>query len=208
MSLSVCCISDTHCLHRRLILPQADILIVAGDITNKGEIHKLSDFNFWLGSYAFKKVFVVAGNHDFCFAKGFKGLLTNATYLEDSSVMFEGLKIYGSPWSPWYHGDVWCFNRRRGSDIEARWKLIPEDADIVITHGPPFGILDKVGNENAGCKDLLNHITRVSPKLHVFGHLHQDGGQVFKTEKTTFVNAAICSHVGSGSLRKPVVIDL
>jgi Icc-related predicted phosphoesterase len=85
--------------------------------------------------------------------------------LENSSVLVNGLKIYGLPITPYFLG--MAFNKRRGDEIKKVWKKIPSDTDIPITHGPPFGILDK----NVGCEELLAKVIKVKPKLHVFGHI-------------------------------------
>jgi Icc-related predicted phosphoesterase len=121
-------------------------------------------------------------------------LITNAIYLEDSGITIEGLKIWGSPISPNYHS--WAFNCERGEEIRKHWDLIPEDTDILITHCPPFGILDfDPEGKPKGCEDLLTIIQqKVKPRLHIFGHLHDAHGQI-QIGETLFVNASMVNTV-------------
>ena len=87
--------------------------------------------------------------------------------------------------------------------------MIPDDTAVLITHGPPFGIRDRnVTGEFTGCRDLLAAITRVRPRLHVFGHIHEGAGtQVHSALGTTFVNASMLG-AGYDVACKPIVIDL
>lgn len=110
-------------------------------------------------------------------------------YLNDSSVEIEGIKIWGSPITPWFND--WAFNRDRGSEIKKHWDLIPDDIDILVTHGPPFGILDEtVYGKRTGCEELLLRVYQVKPKYHIFGHIHKDYGSFTKGE-ITFINASV-----------------
>lgn len=199
-------ISDTHGKHRQLQLPVGDMLIHAGDISRHGEMDTIQDFNDWLAELPFKYKVVIAGNHDFCFETlvGQK-LLTNATYLQDSTIVIEGLKIYGSPWQPRFFD--WAFNLDRGDPLKAKWQEIPADTDILITHGPPWGVGDTTNRGVlAGCQDLLERIQEISPKLHVFGHIHEGYG-LYQNTPTIFANASICN-LGYQPINLPIVIDL
>ena len=200
--------SDTHGLHRRIRVPDGDLLIHAGDLTNRGEIQQVADFNDWLGGLPHPQKVVIAGNHDFCFEKSDYAatLLTHATYLLDSGTTAAGLRIWGSPWQPWFFD--WAFNLQRGPEIRAKWELIPDGTDILITHGPPPGLGDRtISGEAAGCADLLDEIrTRVRPQLHVFGHIHEGYG-ILHDGGTTSVNASICT-VEYRPINPPVVLDL
>ena len=201
-------ISDTHGFHRSVRLPEGDLLIHAGDLTNHGEIEQVADFNDWLGALPHPRKIVIAGNHDFCFEKSDRAarLLTNATYLLDSGTTVSGLRIWGSPWQPWFFD--WAFNLQRGPEIRAKWKLIPDGTDILVTHGPPLRFGGRtVSGEDAGCADLRDEIrSRVHPRLHVFGHIHEGYG-IFRDGGTTFVNASICT-VEYHPNNRPVVVDL
>jgi Icc-related predicted phosphoesterase len=195
--MKIICISDTHNLHKNLKVPDGDMLIHAGDMTCVGGIDEIKEFNEWLGTLPHRHKIVIAGNHDLYFeeepAKA-KMLITNAVYLEDSGVTIEGIKIWGSPISPSYQN--WAFNRERGEEIKEHWDMIPEDTDILITHCPPFGILDfDPEGRPKGCEELLKIVQqRVKPLLHVFGHLHDAHGQV-KIGETLFVNASIVNTI-------------
>jgi Icc-related predicted phosphoesterase len=103
--------------------------------------------------------------------------------------MIDGINIWGSPVSPWFYD--WAFNRKRGDDIRKHWDKIPPSTDILITHGPPYGILDKTKRgELVGCKDILPLIEKIKPRLHVFGHIHEENGMK-KIGETIFVNGSV-----------------
>jgi Icc-related predicted phosphoesterase len=194
--MKVCCISDTHEYHRSIDLPDADVLVHAGDCTMMGDDYWLRDFNAWLGERPHAHKIVVFGNHELTcdpkhrgFKQGHSELITNATVLNDSGVEIEGVKFWGSPVQPEFCD--WAFNVARGPAIKKHWDLIPSDTDVLITHGPPFGVLDsaKPGSESCGCHDLANAIERVKPKLSIFGHIHGGYG-ISERDGTTYVNAS------------------
>jgi Icc-related predicted phosphoesterase len=114
---------------------------------------------------------------------------SNVIYLNDSRCEINGIKIYGYPITPEFMD--WAFNRKTGKEISQHWNKIPAETDILITHGPPFGILDTNRNEyRTGCEDLLETVNKIQPKYHLFGHIHEAYGMV-QNEKTTFINASI-----------------
>lgn len=190
--MTIICISDTHNLHNQLQIPNGDILIHAGDISAVGKKDDFINFNDWLGQLPHKYKIVIAGNHDFYLEnEPFEAqrILTNAIYLNDSGTEVEGLKIWGSPVSPEFHD--WAFNRKRGEEIRKHWELIPTNTDILITHCPPYGILDKtLDGRNEGCENLLEIVGKIQPRLHIFGHIHEANGET-KIEDTIFINASI-----------------
>lgn len=183
--------SDTHNFHKLLHPPDGDVLIHAGDMTRSGTLEELAEVNDWLGECPHTHKLVVAGNHDFCFEKvpeEAQAVLTNAHYLQDASVVIEGLKFYGSPWQPEFHN--WAFNLPRGQALRERWDSIPADVDVLITHGPPLGFGDQtIRGEQVGCEELLVAVQRLKPKVHAFGHIHEGYG-VTRNEDTLFANAA------------------
>jgi len=188
-------ISDTHGFYWDIEVPDGDVLIHAGDITGQGTYENLEDFNEWLATLPHKHKIVIAGNHDWCCEwdqARCRGILTNAVYLQDEAVYIEGFKIYGSPHSPTFYD--WAFNLDRGAPLREKWDLIPNDVDVLVTHGPPWGILDEVANSmklmNVGCQDLGDAVDRVKPKVHVFGHIHEGYGTQQEPD-TLFVNASI-----------------
>ncbi|KGE16217.1 metallophosphatase domain-containing protein [Sphingobacterium deserti] len=192
--IKVVAISDTHGCHRLLKLPKGDIIIHAGDISQSGGQAEVLDFLDWFAKLNFKHKIFIAGNHDFLFENAHPDVILNmipkgVTYLNDAEVEVEGFKIWGSPITPWFNN--WAFNRDRGDDIKKHWDLIPLDTDILITHGPPLGILDEtVYGQRTGCEDLLERIETVKPKYHIFGHIHEDYGSFTKGE-ITFINASV-----------------
>jgi Icc-related predicted phosphoesterase len=193
MEISIVAISDTHGFHESVDIPAGDILIHAGDLTRHGEMGDVEEFNDFLNGLPHPVKIVIAGNHDFCFEQDpetCRTHLTNAIYLQDQAVTVEGILFYGSPWQPWFFD--WAFNLQRGPEIRAKWDLIPEDTDVLITHGPPFGHGDQtIQGERVGCQDLLEVVERIQPKVHIFGHIHEGYGMT-RNEHTTFINASIC----------------
>lgn len=190
-------------------IPDGDLLIHAGDVSSRGGMNEIRDFNEWLGTLPHPHKVIISGNHDFGFErypKEAEALITNAKYLNDSGITIEGLKIWGSPIQPWFYD--WAFNRKRGKDIRKHWDMIPTDTDILITHGPPFGILDNTErSEKVGCADLMDIIQhRVRPRLHVFGHIHEAYGQQ-QVEDTLFVNASMVN-LAYRPVNQAIVVEL
>ena len=206
--LRIVCLSDTHGLHADLAVPPADLLLHAGDLTRRGQLAELAEAAEWLRSLPHPHKVIIAGNHDFCLQQQpqqARALLTGLIYLEDSFCHCHGLKIYGSPWQPWFHD--WAFNLRRGEPLRRVWAQIPEDSQVVITHGPPQGILDRCfDGREVGCQDLLERLEVVQPRLHLFGHIHEAYGQL-RCGQTLFVNASTCT-LQYQPVQKPIVIDL
>lgn len=192
-------ISDTHNKLDQIIdqvgIPDGDVLIHAGDATSLGKVEEFAKFNADLGKLPHPIKIFVAGNHDIGLQTDSslcEGLLTNVThYLRDSSVHIGGIKIWGSPWQPRFYN--WAFNLDRGPKLKEKWDLIPDDTDILITHSPPYGVLDLVRREfsmeNIGCEDLSVAIKRVKPKYHIFGHYHGGYGTNIK-DGITYINAS------------------
>ena len=160
--LRLVCIGDTHGHHRKLNLPSGDILIHSGDFMVDGSsLDEIDDFNAWLGSLPFRHKLVVAGNHDLLFERKPKlarAHLTEAIYLQDSGITIEGVKFWGSPVNS--VGGDWAFARERMVKIRKHWDLIPDDTDVLITHEPPYGTLDKpdILAKHAGCQYLLGAV--------------------------------------------------
>lgn len=172
-------IADTHNRHAQLQLPGGDVLIHAGDMTGRGTPRELESVADWLRAQPHRHKVVIAGNHDFALQRQpaeARALFHGLHLLEDAEVTVEGLRIWGSPWQPWFHD--WAFNLRRGPEIDAKWQLIPAGVDVLVTHGPPHGYGDIVyRGERVGCEDLTRQLDRVKPRLHLFGHIHEDKGE-------------------------------
>lgn len=242
-------ISDTHGpkFHTRLMVPECDLLIHSGDIGGRTTILELEEFLRWFDKQPAKWKVWIAGNHDLCMDKEWahrkidpiadmirlqiyneaQDLLKKypgVTYLHDSSVTISGFKVWGSPMTPSFHRQNWAFNADRGEEIQKYWAKIPSDVDILITHGPPYGILDVIPESfksthsedvRRGCEDLLAVIKKrlKDLKLHCFGHIH-DGPtglikhQITNTRWATFSNGAVISNYYELVNVEPPIINL
>lgn len=224
--MKIVCISDSHSKHRQLDMPSGDILLCAGDIcfADKGDViteeQHVRDFNEWLGGLGYKHIVVIAGNHDSILEDKTRAneLITNAHYLDQDLIEIEGLKIYGEPRQPEFFN--WAFNVSR-KNMELVWDLVPDDVDILLTHGPPHGFGDLTKDLHSpmwgppalvrvGCKHqrcLMDSRLKESPfKLVVSGHIHSDYGQ-YQNGPTRVVNCSVVNeryHV----VNKPIVIEL
>ena len=171
--------SDTHSMHRDIQVPDGDVLIHAGDFSNRGTLAEVHSFADFLQSLPHKHKIVVAGNHDRAFEEqgmsARKILQPVATYLEDSGTEIEGIKIWGSPWTPEYNH--WAFNLPRGKPLQEKWDLIPSDTNILITHGPALGLLDVAADQHLGCAHLKHRLRELKHlRHHIFGHIHDGYG--------------------------------
>lgn len=198
MVVKTVAISDTHGKHGFFKVPDGDLLIHSGDIVGHSDILQVKNFLYWFDCLPHKVKIFICGNHDRmaqnnpALFKSLKDEHPNIIYLEDEAVEVLGLKIYGTPWQPVFMN--WAFNLPRGFPLKCKWDLIPEDTDILISHGPPAGILDYVPQDrvHVGCEDLLKRVQAL-PKLkyHIFGHIHAQGGQQVQQGNVTFINAAV-----------------
>ncbi len=195
------CISDLHGL--KPILQGGDLLIIAGDLTSCDKHHQYESFFEWLAKQDYKKKVFISGNHDNQSMSQFDWL--GADYLLDSGTEFNGLKIWGSPWSLWFHGvNPKCKAFMATEQILSdRYALIPDDVDILITHTPPYSILDDVEDYKFhqtgvvnyyGSTSLYDRLCNIRPSLHVFGHIHEQGGRqlTFKRPGHGDENNTIC----------------
>lgn len=203
-------ISDTHMRHEAIRVPDVDVLIHAGDFTRRGRTSECEDFLAWFTAQPGKKV-LVAGNHDFCTeyrpeAMRERVARTDVTYLVDEAATVLGLRVFGSPMTPAFRSGAW--NRARGAAIRESWDRIPEGLDVLVTHGPPKHVRDKTFfGAHVGCDDLLDVVRARPPRLHVFGHIHEDAGEAsLPGLATRFVNAA-SSKLLSG-VRDVVVVEM
>ncbi len=202
-------ISDTHNQHRKIALPEGDIIIHAGDVSGGGTQKEIVDFLQWFSSLPYKHKVFIAGNHDFFIQqnpKEFRSMLpSNVVYLEDESIEIEGVKIYGSPWTPEFMN--WAFMKSPGAEMKQQWDLIPDGVDILLTHGPAFGILDKIfSGLSVGCEGLSKAIKRVKPKYFLFGHIHEAYGSHTDGE-VSYINGSILNEKYV-LCNKPLIIDL
>ena len=192
-------ISDTHGCHRRLHdLPPADIVVHSGDFTMNGSEQEALDFMNWFCDLPHSQKIFICGNHDDClYGATIDGLDCNVHYLCNSGVEIDNVKFYGVPM---FMSD--CIIDRQSR----HYANIPEDTDILITHAPPFGILDFDDNVHYGSEELLYRITAVHPRLHLFGHIHSQYGTK-KLNGTIFSNGAIMN-ADYSNLRTPNIIEI
>jgi predicted phosphohydrolase len=201
------CISDTHSLHARMLVPDGDVLVHAGDLSKRGRRDEIEAFDAWLGTLPHPHKVVIAGNHDWAFERDpeARTWIRNATYLQDEGVTIAGLRFWGSPWQPRFFD--WAFNLDRGPQLAEVWAKIPEGLDVLVTHGPPRGVLDRTARgDEAGCDDLLAAVALKRPRFHVFGHIHEAYGRRAEGA-TTYVNACTCD-LEYNPVQPPIVIDL
>ncbi len=207
--MRIVCLSDTHGLHRQITVPEGDLVLVAGDMCQYGSPAELDRFADWFRRLPHRYKIVVAGNHDWVFQLdpigARRSLGPEVIYLEDEARTIERLKFYGSPWQPEFFD--WAFNVPRGPELAQIWSRIPDDTDVLVTHGPPHGILDRdLRDSRVGCLDLANRVAQLNLRLHVFGHIHGAYGTE-QRGRTTFVNASICDE-DYRPVNPPIVIDL
>lgn len=201
-------LSDTHGRHESIDVPDGDLLIHCGDFCSRGTLQEVADFAAWFEARPHRHKILIAGNHDWPFERSpsqARALLGEVHYLQDSGVRIDGLHFYGSPWQPRFFN--WAFNLDRGAALAEKWASIPADCDVLLTHGPPYGVADWVPRgEHAGCEELTKAVARVRPRLHAFGHIHEGYGRE-ERDGTLFVNACNCNERYE-PINPPQVVDL
>lgn len=241
-------ISDTHGAknQRRLRVPGCDVLIHSGDIGGRTTVLELQEFLEWFNKQDAKVKIWTAGNHDLCMDKNWASnktdsineairkriyadaramlkLYPDVRYLENEEFEHEGVTFWGSPISPSFHRQNWAFNADRGEEIRQYWNLIPEYVDVLITHGPAHGILDKIPESfkttpdedvHRGCEELKKAIEErlLQLKLHCFGHIHDGPNGVITQEingrQIKFSNGAVLNNSYQVVVPKPLIINL
>ncbi len=232
--MRIICTSDTHDQHNELTLivqklvdnNQKNVLIHSGDISMSGNEKQLSEFITWFKELeGFDYKIFIAGNHDWCFEKKPKWLekyinndliLSNVFYLFDKEILIEDdtlsrpIKLYGSPWQPYFYN--WAFNVFRESKLMYEiWDRIPLDTDILVTHGPPNGILDEVykyhtGHRNVGCEVLRKKVDQLNFLINTFGHIHEGYGKLELNNKL-YLNSSFCD-IDYYPVNNPHVVDI
>lgn len=207
--MRIVAVADTHLFHQELTVPDGDVFVHAGDMCRGGDLEELAVAAQWILSLPHRHKVIISGNHDWAFSLSPAAALAlfgrAVTYLQDSGATIDGVRFWGSPWQPAYN--EWAWNLPRGRALAERWALIPDGVDVLVTHGPPAGIGDRygahgyIGHDRSGCEDLRARVLQVLPRLHLFGHIHQDGG-LWQQGATTFANVTTweCE-------RAPTVID-
>lgn len=209
------CIADLHGHLPKL--DGGDLLIVSGDLTASDKTIRYIQFSDWLLNQEYTRKIVIGGNHDnYIVSYGLPldpEVEDGVDYLQDSGIEFQGLKVWGSPWTSRFDGinSACCaFTKAHDLELNEHWDLIPDDIDILITHGPPYGMLDQNSHgECCGSKTLRSALDRVKPMLHIFGHIHEKGGQqmMYNGSRTWCVNCSIMNH-NYKPVFKPVRIEL
>jgi Icc-related predicted phosphoesterase len=214
--------SDTHYTNRHMKeieVPEGDVLIHAGDATFEGSRNETKRFARWYASHPHPYKIFVAGNHDWIFERNPEGgkriLGPSIIYLRDNMTEIGGFKIYGSPWQPEFQN--WAFNLpREGDALVKKWTQIPHGIDVLITHGPAYGILDRTtfgDRPRVGCEELrrcLDRLRRAHMRLrpvHVFGHIHGEYGIQRFDRDAISINASLCDE-GYRVARPPIVFDI
>ncbi|MDE6207543.1 MAG: metallophosphatase domain-containing protein [Muribaculaceae bacterium] len=178
-------LSDTHgCHHQLRNLPEADVVVHSGDFTMNGSEEEAFDFMNWFCDLPYKQKIFICGNHDDClYGANVEGLDSNVHYLCNSGVEIDGVTFYGVP----------MFMRDCSSEKQSfNYRQIPSKTHVLVTHTPPFGILDFDDSINYGSEELLNIVSAINPRLHLFGHIHRQHG-ILKRVQTIFSNGAILS---------------
>lgn len=226
--LRIVAISDTHLQHD-FTLPKGDILVHAGDLTFRGDMPEMSRAINWLkavkASHGFSEVVVICGNHDWLGEKDpslTKSLFRDSglIYLDHSGVSIKGINFFGSAYTPEFGG--WAFNlSRMDMSLHDKWEMIPEETQVLITHGPPKGIGDLTAGyhgiegmkevyeppEEVGCYDLNQRVQKLpNLKLHTFGHIHHAYGE-YHRGNVTYLNASVCNEKYKPK-NKPHVFDI
>lgn len=214
-------ISDTHTLHDKIQIEPCDILFFCGDWSFRGYEHETRAFAKWLNKQPARHIVVTAGNHEVAFQNNLpmsRLWITEecprAHLLIHEALELEGLKIFGSPITPTFFN--WAFMADRGPEIARYWFQIPDDTQILLTHGPTMGILDALDLkrnggklEHVGCADLLQRVKQLDKLIiHAAGHLHYEGGRTLKEDGVTFINAALCDDDYKIHPSRIVTIDL
>lgn len=221
--MKIVCTSDTHGQMSKVKIPECDLLLHSGDVSMRGYQWEVEKFLSEFAQAPARHHVFIAGNHDYFFqdnpedARKLLAKFPQIHYLENSGIEIEGIKIWGSPNQPWFYD--WAFNFPPDVDsyrkeAEETWGQIPDGTDIVLTHGPPHRILDRVsrlvGGEtdpSVGCRYLLDRILQVNPRLHLFGHIHESYGEkILSGWITTFVNASFMTLKHDGH-NNPVIFE-
>lgn len=210
-------LSDTHNQHNKFNCPGGDFLLHSGDFTGRGTSMEVQAFMLWMEIQPYKHKVVIPGNHDWDLEKNFaywkdEFAKRGIHLLNDEGIELEGIKIWGSPVQPWFHS--WAFNRARTEreatrlhgPIKPHWDMIPDDTEVLLTHGPPMGILDEVAYPfglHVGCEELYKRIQQTKVKLHLFGHIHEGRGFLYEGP-LTYVNGSSLDETYYPSSDKPI----
>ena len=192
-------LSDTHGYHHRLRdLPEADAVVHSGDFCMVGSEREAIDFLHWFCDLPYRHKVFICGNHDDClYGADISGLDDNVHYLCNSGIEIDGVRFYGVPM---FMGD--CITDRQGRN----YAHILDDTDVLVTHSPAYGILDFDDDINYGSEELLEKISSLQLKAHLFGHIHTQHGTV-NQHGIIFSNGAIMN-ADYSTLSTPNLIEI
>ena len=206
------CTSDTHMRHDALRVSEADVLVHAGDFSRHGTKSEAVQFLEWLGAQPAARKLLTPGNHDLCCEEQPDWFEREAAargidVLVDSGIVIDGVRFWGSPATPRFRN--MAYNRERGAEIAAHWAKIPRGIDVLVTHGPPRQIGDRMFlGAHVGCADLRERVEEIAPAVHVFGHIHEGFGEYSEPRLATrFYNVA-CARFPFRGQREAVSIEL
>lgn len=193
--MRIVAISDTHLYHHRLIIPECDILIHAGDFSMRADLKDTIEFAAWMNSQPAKTKIVVPGNHDiYCYHERHNSqeIFGRTIFVTQERINVQGLSIFCHSWTPEIYKDDprWVFTASRTSMIFSGLEQASY-CDIVVSHGPPKGILDSCDEPSVGEAYLFNYVSMIKPRVHIFGHIHESYGHV-NIFGTDFYNVSIC----------------
>lgn len=194
--MKIVAVSDTHEKEQFLKIPECDLFIHAGDWTFRGEKYAVEKFGKWLNQIPAQHIVVIPGNHELYFENALPqskdwliDVCPKVNLLIEESIEINGVNIYGSPITPFFY--AWAWNRYR-YEIKPHWDNIPENTDILITHGGPYSILDQtIYGQSVGCEYLYDRIKHIKPDLHIFGHIHAAKGEKH-FDGTSYYNVSSC----------------
>ena len=206
--MKVVVLSDTHGNFYNIDMPEGDILIVAGDWSAQGGMYACITFNKWLNVQPFKHKLYIPGNHELGFEQNpsLENLITAGININKKLITIEGINFFGYSYTLPFNN--WAFAKNENLQEYYFKTIAPEKVDILVTHGPPYGILDGGYEENnLGSKALLEYVKEIEPKLHVFGHIHEGYG-INKTAmpNTTFANVSLVDTLAI--INKPMVFKI
>lgn len=199
--MKLVCLSDTHGFHEQLRVPKGDVLIHTGDCTRRGRPDEIRRFERWFAGRPHPHKLLVPGNHEVGWddPRRLDGLRRRFSeggirILHDDRCVLGGLTFYGTAWQPRF--GEWAFNVPRGEDLRKKYAKIPAETDVLMTHSPPLGILDRTPTRrHVGARTLRERVQAVHPRVHLFGHIHNAHG-LERRRNTTFVNGAVCDEAG------------
>ena len=227
--MKIVAISDTHTKHKKVTIPECDVLIHAGDFTWKGTYWEIFRFMKWFAKQPAKHKIVIAGNHELTLDATKPGKFSqhnwdtmrsyadeNVHYLEDSEVVIDGVKFYGTPWTPFFHD--WAFNGSDGlTQPDGTRKLvdvyskIPEDTNVLICHGPTYDFVDKATDDNrcgsVEMRKILETDKLALLRLYISGHIHESRGHDIGCGGVHFCNVSTLGR-DYETATPPVIIDL